>query len=301
VKVLAPGKVLLFGAYSVLEGTQALVVAVDRYAVADTDNVAPSVSREVRAAIGDEPAPELDLTSLHQGGEKLGLGSSAAALVATLGARAAGRGKDLADLVVRKDILFDAKRAHAAAQGGGSGVDIAASTYGGALFYSMIPDVDPLILQTELPKGLVLRVLWSGRSARTSELLAKVKELDGKDRAAYRKVIGALGECVKDSRRACAEGDAAAFVAAGRRNATALADLGRAAEAPIVPLAFADLAALAEAEDGAFYPSGAGGGDVGVWLGCAPPSQAFLAQAQAAGMFLLELGIDRTGVRLRKD
>src|ERR1700723_1637129 len=96
-KVIAPGKVLLFGAYSVLEGTKALVVAVDRYAVADTEHLAPSSSREVRAAIGDEPAPALDLTSLHQAGEKLGLGSSAAALVATLGARAAERGRDLAD------------------------------------------------------------------------------------------------------------------------------------------------------------------------------------------------------------
>jgi phosphomevalonate kinase len=300
-KVVAPGKVLLFGAYSVLEGTQALVVAVDRYAVADTDHVAPSTSAEVCAAIGDEPAPALDLTSLHQDGEKLGLGSSAAALVATLGARAAERGKDLADLIVRKDILFDAKRAHAAAQGGGSGVDIAASTYGGALFYSTLPDVDPLILQAELPNALTLRVFWSGRSARTSELLAQVKRLDAKDHGTYRTLIEALGECVKASRRACAEGDAAALVAAGRANARALADLGREAEAPIVPSSFAELAALAEREDGAFYPSGAGGGDVGVWLGCVPPPPSFLDHARAAGMFLLELGIDRTGVRLRKD
>jgi phosphomevalonate kinase len=300
-KVIAPGKVLLFGAYSVLEGTQALVVAVDRFAVADTARVASSTAREVRAALGDEPAPELDLTSLHQDGEKLGLGSSAAALVATLGARAAVQGKDLADLVVRKDILFDARRAHAAAQGGGSGVDIAASTYGGALFYSMVPEVDPLILQTELPSGLALHVLWSGRSARTSELILQVKKLDHKDHATYKRLIGALGDCVKASRLACAGGDAAAFVVAARANAKALAELGQEADAPIVPPAFAELAALAEREEGAFYPSGAGGGDVGVWLGSRPPSDDFLAHARRNGMSLLELGIDRAGVRVRKD
>jgi phosphomevalonate kinase len=302
-KVIAPGKVLLFGAYSVLEGSMSLVVAVDRYAVADTDRLAPSTSREVRAALGDAPAPEVDVSSLHQGGEKLGLGSSAAALVATLGARAAAQGKDLADPLVRREIFSEAKRAHADAQGGGSGVDIAASTHGGALFYSMVPAVDPFMGQADLPPGLVLQVFWSGKSARTSDLLAKVKKLDERDGTTFTAIIDAIADCVSTAHRACAckGGDLAAFVGAGRANARALADLGRAADAPIVPPTFADLALLAEREGGAFYPSGAGGGDVGVWLGSDPPSKEFLERARIGGMLRLELGMDRAGVRTRKD
>ncbi|MGO8995460.1 MAG: mevalonate kinase [Polyangiaceae bacterium] len=300
-KVIAPGKVLLFGAYSVLEGTQALVVAIDRYAIADTSKRAPSSSREVRAAIGDALAPDLDLSSLHQDGEKLGLGSSAAALVATLGARAAERGEDLSDAAVRKTIFLDARRAHADAQGGGSGVDIAASTYGGALFYGMIPAHDPLIEKADLPADLALRVFWSGRSARTSELLAKVRSFGEKDRSAFVRCIDAIGECVTQARLACDTGDAPGLASAGRINAKALTDLGRLADAPIVPQAFADLALVAEREGGAFYPSGAGGGDVGVWLGSDPPSNDFLRQARARGMLPLDLGMDRAGVRTRKD
>jgi phosphomevalonate kinase len=304
VKVIAPGKVLLFGAYSVLEGTEALVVAVDRYAVADTDRLAPSTSREVRAAIGDEPAPALDVSALHQGTEKLGLGSSAAALVATLGAREAVRGRDLRDDAVRKDIFAGAKRAHARAQGGGSGVDIAASTYGGALFYGMTEGDDPFLRKTTLPAGLSLQILWSGRSARTSELVAQVKrlrDLGGEERRAFERGIAAIGECVTRAAEACAENDRGALVAAGKGNARALAELGRAADAPIVPPTFSDLALLAEREGAAFYPSGAGGGDVGVWLGSDPPSEDFLGRARTSGMFLLDVGMDRAGVRTRKD
>ena len=215
-KVIAPGKVLLFGAYSVLEGTMALVVAVDRYAVADSERLAPSSSREVRAAIGDELAPELDLSSLHQDGEKLGLGSSAAALVATLGARAAMRGEDLAADAVRRGIFLDAKRAHAQAQGGGSGVDIAASTYGGALFYSMNREADPFSRKTMLPAGLALRVFWSGRSARTSELVAKVREgSPSADRGSLRR--GASTRSATASRRASRRARRATSARSSRR------------------------------------------------------------------------------------
>jgi phosphomevalonate kinase len=301
VKVVAPGKVLLFGAYSVLEGTPAVVVAVDRYAVADTTTLAPSSSREVRAAIGDEPAATLDLSSLHQDGEKLGLGSSAAALVATLGARAAGQGLDLRDAGVRRSLFALAKRAHAEAQGGGSGVDVAASTYGGALCYRMSGADDPLITAMDLPRALTLRVLWSGKSARTSELLAKTRALAAASPHAYRASVAALGQCVETAHRACESDDLEAMVQAGQANARALADLGRRAEAPIVPPTFADLALLAERENAAFYPSGAGGGDVGVWLAADPPSATFLAQARAGGMFVLNLGMDRAGVRTRED
>ena len=61
--------------------------------------------------------------------------------------------------------------------------------------------------------------------------------------------------------------------------------------------AFAELATLADAHDAAFLPSGAGGGDVAVWLALAPPSAAFVERAGELGMRPLPLTVDRGGVR----
>ena len=71
----------------------------------------------------------------------------------------------------------------------------------------------------------------------------------------------------------------------------------RSADAPIVPPAFVDLGARAKSEGAAFIPSGAGGGDVGVFVGPAP-STAFIAAAQNLGMKLLSLAVEKRGVHV---
>jgi phosphomevalonate kinase len=105
----------------------------------------------------------------------------------------------------------------------------------------------------------------------------------------------ALREIAEEA--AVAVGDARRFVKEAAAFGRALASLGEAADAPIVPPAFAELGALAEREGAAFLPSGAGGGDVAVWLGVAPPSSTFLARAQALSLSLLNLAVDHGGVR----
>jgi phosphomevalonate kinase len=142
VKVFAPGKLLLTGSYAVLEGAPAIVCAVDRYAVARTAGVdaeavqGTPVSPEIAAAMdGGGDAPDVDVSSLFSNGKKLGLGSSAAAVVAALGHVAAARGLDLGEAPVRRTIFDRARAAHGTVQSGGSGVDVAASVYGGVLSY----------------------------------------------------------------------------------------------------------------------------------------------------------------------
>src|SRR5690606_21597860 len=68
-----------------------------------------------------------------EGGHKLGLGSSAAVATALAAALAAAGG-----IRPDRELLFDlASSAHRTAQGGtGSGGDVAASVYGGLLFYT---------------------------------------------------------------------------------------------------------------------------------------------------------------------
>jgi phosphomevalonate kinase len=63
----------------------------------------------------------------------------------------------------------------------------------------------------------------------------------------------------------------------------------------------AELAGLAGNELGAFLPSGAGGGDVAVYLGIAPPSGAFLERALRAGLTPLALGVEPLGLRASGD
>src|SRR5262249_8121092 len=65
----APGKLVLSGAYSVLYGAPALVAAVDRYVSADSALAAERVTPEVRAALGDAPAPGFDASALRRDGK----------------------------------------------------------------------------------------------------------------------------------------------------------------------------------------------------------------------------------------
>lgn len=277
-RVIAPGKLVLTGAYAVLHGAPAIVAAVDRYAVADSES--PSV---------------VDVHTLHdEGGRKLGLGSSAATIVASLGSRAVARGQDPRQPPVRATIFRAAREAHAREQGGGSGVDIAASVFGGVLRYALT-DKAPLIKAIEPPSDLVLEAFWSGTSARTSDLLARVERL--RSRSRDHQALAALHHCAERAAAALERADTRAFVEEASAYGRALAELGQAADAPIVPQAFAELGAHAALAGAAFLPSGAGGGDVGVWLGVAPPPQAFVERAKALGSQHLPVSLDRGGVR----
>jgi phosphomevalonate kinase len=147
----------------------------------------------------------------------------------------------------------------------------------------------------DFPSDLVLAAYWSGTSARTSELIARVDAL--RARSADSAAFATLREVAADAADAFAEGSALTFVERAAAFGCALEALGHAADAPIVPPALAELARMAEGERGAFLPSGAGGGDVAVWLGVAPPSTTFASRAEALALRPLALSVDRGGVR----
>jgi phosphomevalonate kinase len=255
----APGKLVITGAYAVLEGAPALAVAVNRFAVADTAREHPDPPPELLAAL-DRP-PFVDVSDLYEGNRKLGLGSSAAGVVAALAAQALAEGRP----VDRAGIFDRARAAHARAQGGGSGVDVAASTYGGAIRYRM----------GALPEPIELPVRWtawcSKQSARTSDMVRRVR-----DSAVN---LQALCDLAEEAAAAAQREDTWGLVTAAQRFERALEALGAEIGLPIVPPEFADLARLAQREAAAFLPAGAGGGDIGVFLGSQGPSDAFVAAA----------------------
>lgn len=293
----APGKLVLTGSYAVLEGAPAIVVAVDRHAVADASRTADQPPpAEVRAALGEEAAPWLDVAMLNDAsGRKLGLGSSAAAVVACLAARALVRGEDIRELPVRRGIFLAAREAHARVQRGGSGVDVAASVYGGALCYAL-RGAEASIRPVRLPPGLVLFAYASGQSARTSELRARVDAARRLHPERSSVVWAAMASAALQGADALDANDGLGYVRAARAYERVLAQLGELADAPIVPPEWRELSSIAGSEGAAFLPSGAGGGDVAVWLGLERPSPAFGLRAEARGLSPLALSVDQDGV-----
>ena len=283
-KARAPGKIVLTGAYAVLRGAPALVLAVDRYAVADSERPDPAPSAELRAAFGDRPAPSVDTSALFESDVKLGLGSSAAVTVAALAAS-----RSAVEVADRATLFRDARAAHERAQGGGSGVDVAASTYGGVLAYR----VGETPARRAWPAGLCLDVFFAGQSAKTSSLLAEVRALEVRAPARHAAVMNELAESSVEAARVFER--PLELVRVAQRFARGLRLLGEAAGAPIVPPAFAELSAAAEAESAAFFGAGAGGGDVAVRLGSERAGAAFVDRAARLGLVRLDVRLDLHG------
>ncbi len=300
----APGKLVLSGAYAVLEGAPCLVAAVDRYVIADAARPAPFVADEVRAAIDAgaiDHAPWFDASALREhaldgSSRKLGLGSSAAILAASL---AAALGDGAGDVhALRAAVFPPALAAHRKAQGGGSGVDVAASVFGGVLLAHLEPDGALDAHQHPLPLGTTVEVFASPVAAVTRELLGRVRALADASPARHRACLDAAAA---GARAAVSARGVAALVLAVSAQTDALAALGEAAGAPIVTDDVSALRAPAAAEGGTFAPSGAGGGDIAVFVGRAPSSASFRALAAARGHARIEaqVGAEGAGPGLR--
>ncbi|GAB4197343.1 MAG: phosphomevalonate kinase [Sandaracinaceae bacterium] len=313
---------MISGEYAVLEGGRALVAAVSRRARVALDPVDASVPpstgspcRDGGFPVGADHPPEvlrtreraeqafgrvpmdlsLDVSSLRDGERKLGLGSSAAASVATAAAVVAAQGRDVVS--ERLEILALALEGHRAVAPEGSGADVIASTLGG--FVSVAKDAEGIDIEPlENAPSFVWRVVWTGSPARTSELVRAVRALATTDRARYERCIGAIDDASRAFIEAF-EGDAVGEgIEAVRRHHAALRALGEAANVPIVTPALDLVAELARAEGGAAKPSGAGGGDVAVALFADDASALrFETRCRNAGLTPVPMRLGADGVR----
>lgn len=296
---LAPGKIVLSGAYAVLEGAPALVAAVDRYVTADGSRPATLITAEVQAAIDAgaiDRAPSFDAmplrTPLPDGGSrKLGLGSSAAILVASIAAVVGDPRLPPAALAAK--VFVPAFAAHRRAQPRGSGIDVAASAHGGVIRARIIAGGGLDVKPHALPKGVVIEVFACPASASTDDLIGQVQALSRRDPARYDRL---LGNAAAQAREAANADDIAPLLTALELQFDALADLGAAASASIVTAEVALLRRFASTEGAVFGPSGAGGGDIAVYFGRKASSAAFREQAQGAGFALLALRVGAPGV-----
>jgi len=290
-KAKAPGKLVISGAYAVLEGAASIVTAVNRYAIADTEKPADFVSPELREAIGDRIAPHVDASSLRENDRKLGIGSSAAIVVAGLGAFALmDETKDLE--TIRKEVFEVARAAHRKVQGGGSGIDVAASCFGGTLHCRMNGG-QLLVNEALLPAGVFVKVHVAKNSASTSQMIAKVKQLKTEQPQVYARIMGSLRDGAEEAASATKAQD---FIRGLRKQAILLSELGDCASIPIFPTELRALADAAYGDDLVVMPSGAGGGDITICVGSLEACEAWRKRMEAAQQSRTELGIGATGL-----
>jgi phosphomevalonate kinase len=229
----APGKIIFAGEWAVLEPENcAIVFALNRgvfASVKESDKILiPKNSIFVKSAVDVVgailPQKKFSLTiksdiskiTLSNGKRiKAGLGSSAAVVVAVIKVLLKFYGIKAAKKLVFKLSAI----AHYLAQGGiGSCIDVAASTYGGALLYSCFDhdwlsdklkkfsiceivalDWPRLKISTiKVPKNMKIYLGFAGKSASTPDLIKKMAEFKEKNKETYHKICFQISQVVRD-------------------------------------------------------------------------------------------------------
>ena len=275
----APGKAVIWGEYAVLAGAPAMVMAVNRYALADAAregdrwflssrgfeseasldsqalaNLEPKsasgVSAVVRAAVaalGDPALPAgmrigTDTTDFYLNGVKLGIGSSAAVCTATCAALA-----EVLNQTFSETVALDT---HRHLQGkAGSGLDVAAACTGGLLRFQAGSS-----RPTVWPEGWHYRFFWVGHAAKTTDHLTRFS----------RWLAAGNTSALDDLARAADELFASAELENLRRYVFSLKKLDENARLGIYTDSHARLDELASRAQVVYKPCGAGGGDIGI-------------------------------------
>ncbi|MEE2788847.1 MAG: hypothetical protein VX589_16035 [Myxococcota bacterium] len=304
-RVLAPGKVMLFGEYAVLDGSEALVVAVDRHVVC---SVRPSEQLSILGlgvsgyttptpvkspfleavieSLGVTPAEfVVDSRAFHAAHgpstpQKLGLGSSAAVTVAfTL---ALARATGIRDLATPEQLYSFAQTIHHRVQGLGSGADIAGICFGGAIAYRWISNEadcarvpkDAEALPSEFGQGICTRLpspvtsvsmVWSGQSANTRQLVRSVRSARRADPEGYAACMARIEHASQRGIQGWLAADREQLMVAATDAKQALTALGRLASVDLVTDRHHQLQDIASQFGTVVKPTGAGGGDL-AWL-----------------------------------
>jgi len=251
--------------------------------------------------------------------KKVGFGSSAACVVATVAALLKFNGINIESKKM-KDIIYKLVTiAHYFAQGKvGSAFDVAASTYGGATVYKRF---DPDFLTKELesktvkeiaesewpklhteelkiPNDLILLIGWTMESASTS---AMVKPMDGFKKSnpnEYKRIYDSIARLVSDLIDAWKNNEKGEILDLLRKNEDYLRELGQKSRVNIETPELKKLSDLASEAGAAGKLSGAGGGDCGIAVCFDNEIADKIRKAwKEAGLCLVDANIDYDGVR----
>ncbi len=215
-------------------------------------------------------------------GAKYGLGSSAAVVTSVI---TAVLEKFLPSRPSRYLIFKLAAIAHVRTQGSGSGADIAASTFGGLIYYKsfqanwlkeqlnqsrrLIPVLQKKwrylhIKPVKFPSDTTVCIGWTGKPASTKSLVGEISKLKQTNLPAYELFLQESKEAVQRLLESIEADDRKKFFEGIQQNRKALRALGEAANVPIETEKLKQLSDAAERFNGAGKLSGAGGGDCGL-------------------------------------
>ena len=252
--------------------------------------------------------------------KKIGFGSSAASVVATIAGLLKFNGMDIKTRET-KDLIYKLSTiAHYFAQGKvGSAFDVAASTYGGAFVYKRF-DPDWLVKEMEagktvkdvaerdwpgfyvenlkVPDDFLLLVGWTKESASTSTMVKQMDEFKNNRFEEYKNIYANIGKLVSELVDSWKAGNKGKIIELLRKNEDHLRELGNKSGVNIETYELKQMAKIANKNGAAGKLSGAGGGDCGIAV-CfsADIADKIKKEWQDAGLYLLDATIDYDGVK----
>ena len=253
--------------------------------------------------------------------KKIGFGSSAAAVVATVAGLLAFNGYDIKNRQVKGTVYKLATIAHFFAQGKvGSAFDVAASTYGGVFVYKRF---DPVWLAEKLksgesvkrvveekwsdfeveelfvPEDFTLLVGWTKESASSSAMVKQMDSFKTGNPKEYKRCYDNIANLVRELIPAWKKIEKEKILKLLRKNEDYLRELGQLSGVNIETPELKKLADIANSLGAAGKLSGAGGGDCGIAI-CFDnqTTEKVKAEWSKAGLCPIDTELDKEGVRI---
>ena len=207
IKVSAPGKLMLFGEHAVVYGFPCIVTAIDKRITVEIEKTPEKKDRVISSGVSDTRFVDMAIAVLKRKFTisenvrikiqsdlgQYGLGSSSAVTVATL--------KGLLDLfsikINNKELFQLAYETVLSVQGKASGFDVAASIYGGAIYFDGKTKAVEKITESSLP----LVIGFSGIKADTSKMINQVAMLKAEKPRIAALIFSQIGNLVKKAKK----------------------------------------------------------------------------------------------------
>jgi phosphomevalonate kinase len=256
--------------------------------------------------VGNKNFPALEITIntddfyLKETGEKLGIGSSAALTVALV----YGLFHELSSMSSMKtELLYEiSSELHFKIQKAmGSGIDIAASSFGGILEFKRINRHQTKIQKRKKPKNFFVIPIWSGYSTSTTDMINKIKMFKRTQPIVFSDIMQKLGHISQKACIAFKKERISEFLELSDDYFSHLRILGEESRADIISNIHMKIAGFVKIAGAAYKISGAGGGDIGVALTDSESiSDKVIKAVLNAGFHVLNFTFDQNGPYIQR-